>query len=37
LKGGVYMDNFPIQEIATAVMALISYILGRISKKIEKK
>lgn len=30
------MSEFPITEIATAVMALVSYILGRITKKTVK-
>lgn len=30
------MDGFPITEIATAVMALVSYFLGRLSKRIKK-
>lgn len=31
------MENFPVTEIVTAIMALVSYMLGRITKKIEKK
>jgi hypothetical protein len=27
------MGEFPVSEIATAVMAIVSYILGRITKK----
>lgn len=30
------MDNFPITEIATAVMALVSYLLGRLTKRVKK-
>jgi hypothetical protein len=28
-----FMGEFPINEIATAVMALVSYILGLLTKK----
>lgn len=36
MKGGVIMENFPVTEIATAVMALVSYLLGRLTKKVKK-
>ena len=36
MKGGVAMENFPISEITTAIMALVGYLLGRITKKITK-
>jgi hypothetical protein len=36
MKGGVFMENFPISEVTTAIMALISFLLGRITKRIKK-
>ena len=31
------MDGFPITEITTAVMALVAYFLGRLTKRVNKK
>jgi hypothetical protein len=33
MKGGVFMGEFPISEVTTAIMALVSYILGLLTKK----
>jgi hypothetical protein len=30
------MENFPVTEIATAVMAVVSYLLGRLTKRVKK-
>ena len=31
------MNEFPVAEIATAIMAIVSYLLGLFTKKIKKK
>lgn len=31
------MDNFPLQEVATAVMAVVSYLLGLATRGFKKK
>lgn len=31
------MENFPVAEIATAIMAIVSYFLGLLTKNIKKK
>ena len=36
MKGGVIMENFPIAEVTTAIMALVGYLLGRITRKVNK-